>query len=238
VVVCKVLSVARANSGRRRHRGFTLIELLVVVILVGIVAALAIPSMSVARFDRRAYDDAGAIMQLFRSARTRAIARGGAMLITMSATPPADRGTFLMYEAVSPNANPGGGATGLARTPVASCRSPAVWTPLDATNTGVLLVDGLNLNSQLDVMADISTAMFIYTSPIAAGQTPITTGASICWTPLGRSYIAVGAATTTMFNGLLPTVSPLELRVQRTNGGTFRSVLVPPNGMARLFSHV
>jgi hypothetical protein len=41
-----------------------------------------------------------------------------------------------------------------------------------------------------------------------------------------------------MFNGMLPTVSPLELQVHRTGGGTYRSVLIPPNGMARVFSHV
>ena len=48
------------------------------VIIIGILAALAIPSMSTARFDRHAYNDAGSVMMLFRVARTRAVARGDA----------------------------------------------------------------------------------------------------------------------------------------------------------------
>jgi type II secretion system protein H len=215
----------------RKRRGFSLIELMVVIIVIGIIAVLAIPTMSASRFDRRAYDDAGSIMQLFRSARTRAIARGGAMLIALSANGTADRGTFLMYEAVAPNA--GAPATAW-RTPVATCKSPMDWT----TAANVLLVDGVNLNGHIEIQADIQTKLFIYTSPTTATATNFTKGASICYTPLGRSYVALNAASATMFDGQVPTISPLEVEVLRTGGGTYRSVVVPPNGMARLFSHV
>jgi prepilin-type N-terminal cleavage/methylation domain-containing protein len=223
----------RASRRARRARGFSLIELMVVVIIIGIVAALAVPTMAAARIDRNAYDDAGQIMQMFREARTRAVARGGAVLIAMTFNGATDRGTFSMWESVT--ANPGG-AGGTNAAPVATCKTPTVWAPLAAANNGILYVDGLNLNGTIENDADIETQLNVYGAAANTLNVPL---AYLCFSPLGRTYYN---ALVPIFDGALPILTPLEFRVARMSGGvpvgTIRSVLLPPNGMARVFSHL
>ncbi|MGH7295342.1 MAG: hypothetical protein ACRELB_10430, partial [Polyangiaceae bacterium] len=165
-------------------------------------------------------------------------------LVSMSANGSTDRGTFTMYEAIS--ANVGGGNAG---TPVSSCKSPTVWLPLPtvanptahvapaAGGNGVSLIDGVDLNLPgVETSADIETQLMIYESPTVSAAATFTAG-YICYTPLGHTYVTWGSSSTPVFDGVLPTVSAIEARVSRAQGGTLRSVLIPPNGMARLFSH-
>jgi hypothetical protein len=194
------------------------------------VAALAVPTMGAARVDRNAYDDAGQIMQLLRSARTHAVARGSAVLVTVTLNGASDRGTFMVYEAVATNP---GVANGLARTPVGTCKSPMSWVPI-AGNLNVVNIDSLNLNGTIEGQFDIETTLYPYST---TGQQAKVNKAFLCFTPLGRIYYVAGASP--VFDGMQSLLAPLEFRVQRgaTAVGTIRSVILPPNGIARVFSH-
>lgn len=231
------MSATRSSRSPAR-RGFTLIELLISIMIIGILAVMAVPSMSIASYDRDMYNDAGAIMQVFRRARTRAIARGSAVVVQMIVNGSYPQGGFFTYEAVSSNPNAAAGT----QTPMASCKYPTTW-PIST----LTLLDGFAVNpavESVDALAGISAQPYVYTSGVTAGAT--FTEGYVCYTPLGRSYFAIsptvaGAPTLAtsgapVFTGL-SSISALEIRVTRTDGPTIRSVLVPNSGTARLFSH-
>jgi Tfp pilus assembly protein FimT len=195
-------------------------ELMVVVMIIGVLASLAIPSMSLASYERDTFNDAGAIMQLFREARTRAVGRGTATLVAVTANS-TDRGTFMLYEAVA--ANPSG--IGGSQSPVATCKFPTTW-PL------VNPIDGVNLNNGVEQLAGIVAQPNTF-GPAKTAQAIL----YVCYTPLGRSYVNTLVPT---FTGVASqaTLNPISIDVTHNNGGTVRTVIVPPNGMARIFSHL
>jgi prepilin-type N-terminal cleavage/methylation domain-containing protein len=227
---------AKAGSG---ERGFTLLELMVVVIIVGLIAALAVPSMRIATYDRHAYEDAGAVTQLFRDARLRSVARGSAILVTMTANGTADRGTFNVYEAVAQDpADP----SHAFQMPVPTCKAPtSPWSLPPAQTT--LFVEGVDLKGPQEVDADIETQIFTYSGAVGAAAPAATpqTAMYICYTPIGRSFFTT--ATPINFNGLPASTSVTEVRVSRglSNGligATVRSVIVEPNGMPRILTKI
>jgi type IV fimbrial biogenesis protein FimT len=224
-------------------------ELMVVVILISILAALAIPSMSTARFDRLAFADASNVTELLRSARTRSIARGSAVLVrfradTSGSASPSQRGRFEVWEAVTPNA----GGVGWNRTPRSACKSPTKWT-LDLTipppsSANAAFIDAVDFNGKIDAQGSIQAQIV---EPM--GGTAIT-DMFICYTPLGRAFYSTSNAGVPNFDLAGPLTGVTQVRVYRydANGvvatgpagvkftGTLRTVGLPGAGMARMVS--
>jgi type II secretory pathway pseudopilin PulG len=214
---------------------------MVVVVIIGVLAVAAAPSMRLTSYERHAYNDAGSIMQLFRNAHGRAVSYSVPVLVSMSANGATDRGTFATYVANNPIT---GGS-------VVTCKSPFSWGPPVATNANLTQVDSVNLNAVAgvaEVDADIETTLSYYDTAATSGpHTGFTSLSYMCFTPLGRSYVAIAPTTTPWFDAMVPNVFPLEAKVQRLSAGgsagsshsaISRSVLILPNGTARVFSHV
>jgi type II secretory pathway pseudopilin PulG len=212
---------------------------MVVVILIGILAVLAIPEMSTAQIDRRAYNDAILVAELFREARTRAMGRGAAEMILMTQsgnwTGP-NRGTFQLWEGyvlALPAILPIG-------SPMSTCGAPTVW-PASAASGGAVvegaataqLVDGINLNGNIEHLDQIWSTI---TGP--GGGTALA-GAYMCFTPLGRTYFTAGVAGPAFVAGS-PMLGEVQISVQRARDGAqvgiTRTVVVPNSGATRIIS--
>jgi type II secretory pathway pseudopilin PulG len=225
-----------------------MMELMVVVIIVAILAALAIPSVVKARDDRRAYNDAAALSLLLRSARLRAIGRGAAVAVHITANGATDRGTALVYEGVTDNpvATP---STAAQQYPQSSCIN-TTWTAAASSGTAPLaayLVDGLNFNGTLESTINLLTVVDVRTS---GGYTTNATNYWICYTPTGNAYAAAGGGTGPAFSNANLFVD-MDICVGRYKAGAtpadctsaanrpigpWRHVLVPPTGVARMYS--
>ncbi|MCL2724628.1 MAG: prepilin-type N-terminal cleavage/methylation domain-containing protein [Polyangiaceae bacterium] len=203
------------SRGRRRaeaEAGFTLVELMVVVVLIAIVAMLAVPSMAVAREDRLAFREANAFAELIHGARTQAMGRGAAQLVTITTSGTDDRGTVLVYESLD--------GTG---RPQSSCRMQGAWAGVGAPFPGAPtnpIRGGENINGaagSLVVTAGLQTSLNVN------GVTGIN-AAAICFTPGGRTYVTTDASPLAAANAL--TLAP------PFNGDLTFSVTRNPHGSA------
>ena len=184
---------------------------MVVVLIIGITATLATPTMTQQVRERRSRDTAQRIAQLYSAARMRALGRGGAVMVRYrSAT------GFTVIESilgVTAAAAQNAASVTCAAKPGLGCLTNAWGNPATSRVVATLVP-----MSELTVTAKDQSAT-------------TKTQMDICFTPMGRSFIS--------FDGTAPTtamVGATTVDVQRTSKGVglLRTVAILPNGMARL----
>jgi hypothetical protein len=161
---------------------------MVVVLIISIVCVLAIPSMSHEGYERRAYTDAASVAEIVREARTRAIARGAAQLLVMTANPSGNTASFILYESqVAVNGSGGTVAAdaGSALTTSSSCNSPTQWPGGGGTQT---MIDEFQIGGPLEVQGNINMRVNDPTNGTAITNSSL----YLCFTPGGRTWYATG----------------------------------------------
>lgn len=171
--IVRPLSAARPFSSRRGRprrfeRAFTLIEMMIVVVIIGLFAALAAPSVTALVRDQRARRESLSIMDLYREARARSLGRGSAVDITYSVT--AAQSDFVVRE--------GTGANGI---PYPSCQTFDSSTPVNIAHTRPGWTTDTPL---LKVTASIWDAATADPGHTIAGGNYI----EVCYAPSGRVY--------------------------------------------------
>jgi type IV fimbrial biogenesis protein FimT len=192
---------------RTGSRGFTLIELMVVVVIITILAAAAVPVFVNRMRERRVQQAAGEVASLYRTARSRALGRGAAVLVRYN-----DDTGFEVFESIE-------GASGLAareRTSEAECSDLPARSCLRSDWTG----DNVRSVGTLNGTGYTTTATFDEN----ARET-----LDVCFTPSGRSFVRVDTT-----DPLVALSMPISFRLRSDTTGRDRDVVVLPNGTARL----
>lgn len=187
---------------------------MVVVIMVGVIAALGIPSIAAQLRDRRTNQAAHEVALLYRQARSLAMGRGGAVLVRFDG---AAGGRIEVREAIDEQ-------TGrCVNLPATSC-STANWDAAAKSNRLITSFDVSNNGPY----ASVKMAFF------QADGTSAGTTVDVCFSPLGRPFRRLAFLGTFTPMNDVPYVQVNRVDASNKPEGITRTVLVLPNGTSRL----
>lgn len=198
---------------RALARGFTLIELMVVVVIIAILATISVPMFAQQIRQRAVQQAAGSMGDIFRGARSRAIARGAAIMVTTR-----NDGSITVFEGVQ-----GTAAAVAAQTP--TCGNLPVRGCI--TNDWGNLGGGAIIGTARQVGG--ITASTEFATDVKLGATSATP-VHVCFSPGGRAFVN----TTSIWTPAAWTPLTNVLTISVTSSGRTRNVVVLPNGTARL----
>ena len=187
---------------------------MVVVIVIGVLAAMGIPSIAAQLRDRRTNQAAHEVALLYRQARSLAMGRGGAVLVRFDGSA---NGRIEVREALDPD------PAHCLTLPATSCAA-ANWNAASKLNRLVASFD-VNSNSPYQ---NVKMAFFQADGTSAGGAV------EVCFSPLGRAFRRFA------FTGAFVPMNEVPyLQVNRVDAsnqveGLTRTVLVVPNGTSRL----
>lgn len=202
------LQRGRFVTARGRQSGFSLLELMIVVVIVGIVTALALPGVAQASRERRIQQAAVTVLDLAREVRTRAMYRGRAQTLIISANGLGLK--FDAYEGSSPScrlSNFGTGSLDLNQR-VANLDLTDARFARDNLGANIALPSG---TTYLQICYTPLGATFFSTLPIVM--------ASQAWSN-DSSSLGMGGV--------------FQINVYQTTGGVTRRILIPLGGMPRM----
>jgi type IV fimbrial biogenesis protein FimT len=189
------------------------VELLAVIVLIGIIAAAAAPSILRAMEDNRVQKATYRVAETVRFARGRALGRGSAVLVRWDVnhaapTPDDPNGRLTVREAIQ--------SGGLGPLPSSSCFQTD-WGDNSATSRYVASFDNrapAHKPAEIEFLDPNGTAQAV---------------AQICFSPRGRTFVRYAN------NGAFAPLSGVpRFTVLNPTSSFLRQVIVPPNGVAHV----